>query len=191
MLNANTMCKVKNRSSAKVAYTVQYNGNKIHQSYNPGEVKNVPYEELRQLSYQHGGPDLIYNYLQIGNNAEILNSFNLRPEPEYFLNENQIKNLLLNGSLDEFLDCLDFAPMGVIDLIKKYAVDLPLNDYNKRRAIQEVRVFDVDAPIKNDKLSKEDTKTNETPTRRVTEKKEVEEAPATPQRRVIKKKVEE
>lgn len=191
MLNANTMCKVKNRSSAKVAYTVQYNGNKIHQSYNPGEVKNVPYEELRQLSYQHGGPDLIYNYLQIGNNAEILNSFNLRPEPEYFLNENQIKNLLLNGSLDEFLDCLDFAPMGVIDLIKKYAVDLPLNDYNKRRAIQEVLGFDVDAAIKNDKLSKEDTKTNETPTRRVTEKKEVEEAPATPQRRVIKKKVEE
>lgn len=191
MLNANTMCKVKNRSSAKVAYTVQYNGNKIHQSYNPGEVKNVPYEELRQLSYQHGGPDLIYNYLQIGNNAEILNSFNLQPEPEYFLNENQIKNLLLNGSLDEFLDCLDFAPMGVIDLIKKYAVDLPLNDYNKRRAIQEVLGFDVDAAIKNDKLSKEDTKTNETPTRRVTEKKEVEEAPATPQRRVIKKKVEE
>lgn len=191
MLNANTMCKVKNRSSAKVAYTVQYNGNKIHQSYNPGEVKNVPYEELRQLSYQHGGPDLIYNYLQIGNNAEILNSFNLRPEPEYFLNENQIKNLLLNGSLDEFLDCLDFAPMGVIDLIKKYAVDLPLNDYNKRRAIQEVLGFDVDAAIKNDKLSKEDTKTNETPTRRVTEKKEVEETPAAPQRRVIKKKVEE
>jgi len=191
MLNANTMCKVKNRSSAKVAYTVQYNGNKIHQSYNPGEVKNIPYEELRQLSYQHGGPDLIYNYLQIGNNAEILNSFNLRPEPEYFLNENQIKNLLLNGSLDEFLDCLDFAPMGVIDLIKKYAVDLPLNDYNKRIAIQKVLGFDVDAAIKNDKLSKEDTKTNETPTRRVTEKKEVEEASATPQRRVIKKKVEE
>lgn len=191
MLNANTMCKVKNRSSAKVAYTVQYNGNKIHQSYNPGEVKNVPYEELRQLSYQHGGPDLIYNYLQIGNNAEVLNSFNLRPEPEYFLNETQIKNLLLTGSLDEFLDCLDFAPMGVIDLIKKYAVDLPLNDYNKRRAIKEVLGFDVDSAIKNNELSKEDTKTNEAPTRRVTEKKEVEEAPATPQRRVIKKKVEE
>lgn len=191
MLNANTMCKVKNRSSAKVAYTVQYNGNKIHQSYNPGEVKNVPYEELRQLSYQHGGPDLIYNYLQIGNNAEVLNSFNLRPEPEYFLNENQIKNLLTTGSLDEFLDCLDFAPIGVIDLIKKYAVDLPLNDYNKRRAIKEVLGFDVDSAIKNNELSKEDIKTGETPTRRVTEKKETEEVSVAPQRRVIKKKVEE
>ena len=191
MLNANTMCKVKNRSSAKVAYTVQYNGNKIHQSYNPGEIKNVPYEELRQLSYQHGGPDLIYNYLQIGNNAEVLNSFNLRPEPEYFLNESQIKNLLTTGSLDEFLDCLDFAPIGVIDLIKKYAVDLPLNDYNKRRAIKEVLGFDVDSAIKNNELSKEDIKTGETPTRRVTEKKETEEVSAAPQRRVIKKKVEE
>lgn len=191
MLNTNTMCKVKNRSNAIVAYTVQYNGNKIHQSYNPGEIKNIPYEELRQLSYQHGGPDLIYNYLQIGNNAEVLNSFNLRPEPEYFLNETQIKNLLLTGSLDEFLDCLDFAPMGVIDLIKKYAVDLPLNDYNKRRAIKEVLGFDVDSAIKNNELSKEDTKTNEAPTRRVTEKKEVEETSTVPQRRVIKKKVEE
>jgi hypothetical protein len=45
------MYKVKNRSSGKVAYSVAYNGNKIHQVYNPGEVKIIPYEELRQLSY--------------------------------------------------------------------------------------------------------------------------------------------
>jgi len=36
------------------------------------------------------------------------------------------------GSLDEFLDCLDFAPEGVTDLIKTLAVELPLNDVAKR-----------------------------------------------------------
>ena len=51
MANTKKYYKVKNRSSGKVAYTVAYNGNKIHQVYNPGEVKTVPYEELQQLSF--------------------------------------------------------------------------------------------------------------------------------------------
>jgi hypothetical protein len=51
MINIKDSYKVKNRSGGKVTYTVQYNGNKIHQVYNPGEVKIVPYEELKQLSY--------------------------------------------------------------------------------------------------------------------------------------------
>ena len=66
MANTNTMYKVKNRSGGRVVYTVVYNGNKINQSFNAGETKFIPYEELRQLSFQQGGPDLIYNYLMIG-----------------------------------------------------------------------------------------------------------------------------
>lgn len=169
--NTNAVYKVKNRSSGKVTYSVAYNGNKIHQVYNPGEVKIIPYEELRQLSYQHGGPELIYNYLQIAK-TEVLNSLNLNPEPEYFMSEQQIKDLLQKGEMDAFLDCLDFAPVGVIDLIKKYSVELPLNDYNKRRVIKEKLGFDVDAAIKNNEASKEEVKTSEAPTRRVVKKEE-------------------
>jgi hypothetical protein len=40
--------------------------------------------------------------------------------------------LLKNGSKEAFLDCLDFAPEGVLDLIKKFAVELPLDNYDKR-----------------------------------------------------------
>ena len=185
MENTNTMYKVKNRSSGKVTYSVIYNGNKIHQVYNPGEVKVVPYEELRQLSYQHGGPELIYNYLQIGR-PEVLEDLNIAPEPEYYMSENEIKKLLQTGSMDAFLDCLDFAPMGVIDLIKRYSVELPLGDFNKRRAIKEKLGFDVDAAIKNNEASKEETKKAETPTRRVVEKKE-EVAQSTPARRTTPK----
>jgi len=39
---------------------------------------------------------------------------------------------MTTGSLDEFLDCLDFAPSVIIDMIKVLAVDLPLNDVSKR-----------------------------------------------------------
>lgn len=191
MTNTNTMYKVKNRSSGKVAYSVAYNGNKIHQVYNPGEVKIIPYEELRQLSYQHGGPELIYNYLQVGK-QEVLENLNIAPEPEYYMSEKEIQEMLESGSIDAFLDCLDFAPLGVIDLIKKYAVELPLNDYNKRRIIKEKLGFDVDAAIKNNEASKEEVKKTEAPTRRVVEKKEetTQNAPArrtTPKYNIVNK----
>ena len=59
----------------------------------------------------------------------------------------QINDLLLNGSLDAFLDALDFAPIGVIDLIKTLSVQLPLTDLNKRRALKEKTGFDVDRAL--------------------------------------------
>jgi len=141
---------------------------------------------LRQLSYQHGGPELIYNYLQV-NSPKTLQSFNITPEPEYYMTEAQIKDLLKNGSMDAFLDCLDFAPEGVIDLIKKFAVELPLNDYEKRRALFDKFGFNVDKAIDNDRASKEAEKDNVAPaTRRVKEKVE-EPKPATTTRRTTSK----
>jgi len=63
------------------------------------------------------------------------------------MSEAQIKDLLVRGSLDAFLDALDFAPIGVIDLIKTMAVQLPLTDLNKRRALKEKTGFDVDKAL--------------------------------------------
>ena len=68
------------------------------------------------------------------------------------MNEQQVVDLLLHGSLDEFLDCLDFAPTGVIELIKKFAFQLPLSDYEKRKALKNKTGFDVDAAIANSGL---------------------------------------
>jgi hypothetical protein len=48
------------------------------------------------------------------------------------MSEAQIQKLILTGTLDEFLDCLDFAPIGTIDLLKAYCVSLPVTDYEKR-----------------------------------------------------------
>ena len=90
------------------------------------------------------------------------------------------------GTLDEFLDCLDFAPIGVIDLIKRYAVALPLSDYNKRKAIKDKLGYDVDAAIKNEQATKDAEKEaaeTTAPTRRVTKPVEQEAAIEGPVRR--------
>ncbi|MDV3428265.1 MAG: hypothetical protein LIR50_14805 [Bacillota bacterium] len=63
------------------------------------------------------------------------------------MSEAQIRDLLLTGSLDAFLDALDFAPIGVIDLIKSMSVSLPLTDLNKRKALKEKTGFDVDKAL--------------------------------------------
>ena len=56
--------------------------------------------------------------------------------------------MLETGTLDEFLDCLDFAPEGTIDIVKKISVDLPLNDVSKRQALLDKTGFDVASVIK-------------------------------------------
>jgi len=68
------------------------------------------------------------------------------------MSESDVVELLKNGSVDQFLDCLDYAPAGVIELIKKFAVELPLDDYKKRQALKAKTGFDVDAAVANSGL---------------------------------------
>jgi hypothetical protein len=66
----------------------------------------------------------------------------------------------MNGSLDQFLDVLDFAPDGVIDLIKRMAISMPLMDMNKRDALKKKTGLDVDKALANIRAEKEDDKPN-------------------------------
>ena len=129
-----TMYNVKNRSAGFAVYTIPEMG--INRSFAPGEVKKISEEELEKLTYQPGGMAMLSGFLQIME-PEAIAKVGLNPQPEYHMSENDIKNLLLTGSLDEFLDCLDFAPPGVIDLIKKMSVSLPLSDISKRKALKD------------------------------------------------------
>ena len=140
---------VKNRSASTVLYKIPESG--IRRTFAPGEVKRIDYDELLHLSYQPGGRELMASFLQIQSEG-VLKSLNIKTEPEYNMNEQQVVDLLLHGSLDEFLDCLDFAPTGVIELIKKFAFQLPLSDYEKRKALKNKTGFDVDAAIANSGL---------------------------------------
>ena len=90
--------------------------------------------------------------------------FNEKPEPEYHYSEEDVKKLLTSGTLDQFLDCLDFAPDVIKDMIKNLAVEMPLNDMNKRQAILDKFGFDVTKAIeiKNTKYDGETEETTET-----------------------------
>lgn len=160
---------VENRSSSLVYYTVP----EIHanRQFTPGEVKKIPHSELEALSYQPGGSALIQNYFKI-TEVEGIKAFNGDPEPEYFLDAASVKKLILEGTLDEFLDCLDFAPEGVIDMIKTQSVKLPMTDTRKAEALKEKTGFDVIKAIENNKADKAEEKPEEKKVRRTTPKAE-------------------
>ena len=139
-MDAKKMFKVKNRSTSMVVYNLPEKN--LRREFAPGETRTVPFEELEALSFQPGGRELMASFLQI-EAVEATRELGIKREPEYDLSEEQIRQLLLTGSLDEFLDCLDFAPVGVIDLIKQMAVALPLTDMNKAAAIKKKTGFDV------------------------------------------------
>lgn len=168
------MYVVKNRSASRVFYKIPEDN--IRREFNPGEVKRISFEELERLSYQSGGRELMANFLQI-QSEEATKELGIHTEPEYNMTEEQIVALIKIGSLDAFLDCLDFAPVGVVDLLKKYSVSIPLSDYEKRQALKEKTGFDVDLALKNMLADKADDNTTITPvtTRRV--QPEVETTP--------------
>ena len=144
MIREDTMYNVKNRSSSVVVYRIPESN--LRREFAPGETKRIPFGELEKLTYQQGGRELLEQFLQIVDEA-VTTDLNVHREVEYDMSEAQVKDLLLTGSLDAFLDALDFAPIGVIDLIKAMAVQLPLTDLNKRKALKEKTGFDVDKAL--------------------------------------------
>lgn len=149
---AETIYKVKNRSASRVGYMIPEDG--IRRTFAPGEVKNITHSELLKLSYQPGGKEMMVQFLQILSDEARMQLNMTNVPPEYDMSEQQVIDLLRTGSMDAFLDALDFAPVGVIDLIKVLAVKMPLNDMNKRLALKEKTGFDVDAALKHDAESK-------------------------------------
>lgn len=165
--------KVKNRSAGVLVYSIPED--RIRREFQPGETRVVTRDELYKLTYQSGGDIILKDFLQIVD-YEKINGIEKAVEPEYFMSERQIEELLKTGSLDAFLDCLDFAPVGVIDLVKKISVILPLENHEKKKALKNKTGFDVDAAIRHLEEEKEDVgEVKEEPSkRRVTE----ESAPA-------------
>ena len=142
MIEKDTLIKVKNRDSGTVGYTIPELGN-LHRSFSKGETKEITMDELRKLSYISGGKVLLQNYLIVQNQDALKELLSDDVEPEYYYGEEEVKKLLLTGSNDQLLDCLEFAPEGVIGLVKDLAVSLKINDISKRNIILEKTGFNV------------------------------------------------
>ncbi len=179
-MNKNTKIKVTNRSGASLSYKIP-DMNNFRRRFAAGESKELPFEEVQKLTYIPGGDYLLQHYLVIENleaRDEILGSVEL----EYDYKESDVKNLLVNGSLDQLLDCLDFAPLGVIDLVKTVATEIKLFDTRKRQVIYEKTGFNVNSAIMINEETDETVK-EERPTGRRVVEETAQTATQAPQRR--------
>jgi hypothetical protein len=147
------MYRVKNRGASTVVYKIPEDG--IRREFKPGQTLSISSEELEKLTYQPGGTLILSQFLQILD-LEGIQKANIKTEPEYHMSEAEIAALIKSGSLDAFLDALDFAPIGVIDLIKKMSIDIPMVDIQKRKALKEKTGFDVEAALKHQEEDRED-----------------------------------
>lgn len=187
-MDSNKMYTVKNRSASMVVYNLPEIG--LRREFAPGESKRISFDELEKLSFIAGGRELMADFLQI-QNEEATADLGIHTEPEYNMSEQDVIKLMQSGSLDEFLDCLDFAPVGIIDMMKQFAVSLPLNDLEKRRALKDKTGFDVNAAlmhIEEERVEdKADTPAAPTTQRRVKKDAAPEGRRTTPKYNVVKK----
>ena len=162
MLNNSDKIRVENRGNAIVGYKVPESN--IIRRFVGNEVKEIPMGELRQAIQVPGTKRTIMNNLIIHDKSAVEE---LLPdaEPEYFYTTKDVDFLLERGTLDQLKDALDFAPKGVVDLIKERAVKNELNDVRKRDAILEATNFNVTGAIEINHLAQVENKV-ETKTRR-------------------------
>lgn len=153
MLEKDVLVKVTNRDNGTVGYTIPDLGN-LHRNFESKETKEIPMEELRKLSYIPGGLVLLKECLVL-HNEEAIKELLGDTEPEYFYTDKEVKKLLEEGTMDQFLDCLEFAPDGVIDLVKDLAVKLEISDIRKRDVILKKTGFNVTKAIEINKETAE------------------------------------
>ena len=172
-----TLISVRNRNNGHTGYRLA-DGTREDRTWAPGETKKITIDELRRVSYMPGGAELLKDYLVIEDKAAIdyLNlGIDTEEVPEYLYSEDEIKKILLEGSLDELRDLLDFSPQGGIEIAKQLAVSLELPDTRKRKIISDATNFNIDNAISVNKIMAEDNEEveeKETKTRRVVKKAE-------------------
>lgn len=156
MLQHNTKIKVLNRDNGTVHYDIP--DLRIVRTFQPNETKVITFEEIEKLSYIPGGMRLLKDYLMIQNKEAYEAIFNVNTDdadPEYFYTKEEVRTLLTEGSMDQLIDCLNFAPKSVIDLVKEEAVALPLNDVAKRDVIYEKTGFNITKALEIKKIAAE------------------------------------
>lgn len=183
-----TIIKLTNRGSGMAVYTIP--DMNLVRTFSPGETKEIEFNEIMQLSKTPGGMNLLMDQMIIESEQavkEILGDV----EPEYSYTEEDIMKLLTEGTNEQLMDTLDFAPKGVIDLIKDLSVKIKLNDMNKRQIILAATKFNVTRAIENDEASKEldEPEEKENKARRAApinqKEKKSQQEPQQPVRRVV------
>jgi hypothetical protein len=177
--------KIRNRINGTSAYIIPELNN-LRRYFEKGEIKEITMGELRILANNTpGGYELLKNNFII-NEKEAVEELLPEVEPEYYYTEDEIRELLVNGSLEQLEDCLDFAPRGVIELIKDIAVKEKLDNVSKRKAILKATDFNVTRAIQALEEANEIEENNEEKKSRRTTPIQIDENKnSIPKRRVV------
>lgn len=133
--------EVRNLTGQTVAYKIEEDN--IRRVFEPHEVKKITAEELRKAAYKYGNNVLFQDYLCI-NNKELAEELGVPEDAvEYWWTKEDIDRVLIEGSMDEFLDALDYGPKGIVNAIKDRAIQIKLNSMEKRKAILDKLGFDI------------------------------------------------
>jgi len=173
---------VKNRNAGGTGYVLN---DGTRQFFEYGEVKKIPLSQLEELSYAPGGQSILRDCLVVEDQSA-LEYLNIDVQPEYFYSEKDIKDILLrtdSESLDLLEDTLNFAPQGVIELIKKFAVELEIPDNRKRELIAEKTGLNVNTAI-NIKNMNADGQTGDSEGTTIKRKTKPLDVKTTPERKV-------
>lgn len=135
--------KVMNRDIGQTGYHLPEL--QIRRVFNVGEIKELKEEEILLLYNTDAGRLMLCQILQIQNKEFVRK--NIWPEApvEYFWTKEDIKKCLLEDSVELFAETLEYAPEGVINILKDLAWRLPLTDLNKCNIMVEKLGFD---PVK-------------------------------------------
>ena len=191
MLKDTDLITVRNRNNGTTGYVIP--DRNIKRTWELGETKKIPFEELRAFSYMSGA-DYALNNLLVIEDKEALEALNMKVEPEYFYTEEQVRKILFEGSIDEFADFLDFAPDGAIEIAKDMAVKEEIPDNRKREMLSEKTGLNINNAIMVNKIMNEDEPAEEeAPKQRRVQKEEAKsETPArrtaAPAYKVVSKK---
>jgi len=137
MENKDRRVKVVNRTGGSLAYKIDTLRVTRHWP-RPGDYLNISISELSELRTVPGGNYILKECLII-EDKEALNVLfpDIELEPEYNYGLKEVETLLYEADLAQLLDALDFAPKGVLELIKTKAVEKLPNETAKIEAINK------------------------------------------------------
>lgn len=195
MADLDRKVKVINRTNGMLGYSIPEL--RIKRFWEkPGDYLNISIQEMLELKTVSGGLELLENFVVIEDEEAIKIVFDDREmEPEYRYGLKEVDFLLYEATLEQFLDALDYAPQGVLDLIKSKAkIKLPnttakISAINDKFNIDMNKIHELGKPDAGEEQA-EETKVQE-PKRRAAPVIETKKAPAKEEIKAPKYKIVE
>ncbi len=190
MENKDRRVKVVNRTGGSLAYKIDTLRVTRHWP-RPGDYLNISISELSELRTVPGGNYILKECLII-EDKEALNVLfpDIELEPEYNYGLKEVEALLYEADLAQLLDALDFAPKGVLDLIKSKSAEKLPNETAKIEAINKKFKIDLNKvnELHQEKEIKEQTpkQTRRRRTAPIVETKELKQESSLPKYKVVK-----